>query len=434
MLRFLVLVLASFGTAVTVPAHALDVSVKKSLSLGPLGVSNSVYLSGPVERGDAEKVWNAIRVLDIDKPGASLHLTISSPGGSVTEALELGRLLNKLPRMLPITITSAVGTRGEPLAEPGDCASACVLIYLGATYRYLNQASRIGVHQFSFRDNSDLTPAEAASVSQLLAADVTEYLREVRVDPTLFSVMSQTFPEDIHWIEHEKLKEMRVVNEHVYDQRAEYKNVEGIYYLLLWQQSYWGENKIVAACTNGRMGFIAYLQPPDLAHVATHEHKLTVVADGEEFTPAWHEVPRPTERYGAAEFSLTPNQLARFASARKVGARMMMPGAEVFFGFEMDLHDSKLRDTIVGCARGSLAPLEADIPKAMTRLPGFDFTGGDLLPSGLRDITLQACEAACLGEPTCLGVSYVIESQWCWPKNTLSAPRRLEGVVSSVKP
>ncbi|MEC5293787.1 ATP-dependent Clp protease proteolytic subunit [Aurantimonas sp. C2-3-R2] len=418
------------------PAYALDVSVEKSLSLGPLGVSNSVYLSGPVENGDAEKVWNAIRTLDIDHPGTSLHVTISSPGGSVSEALKLGRLLNSLPTMLPLTITSTVGTRGEPLAEPGDCASACVLIYLGATYRYLDPASRIGVHQFSFRGDTEISPDEAVSVSQLLAADVSDYLQEVRVDPAFFSVMSQTFPEDIHWIDHDKLKEMRAVNEHIYDQSAEYKNVDGNYYLLLWQQSFWGENKIVAACSNGSMGFVAYLQPPDLAQVAANEHKLTLVADGEDFTPAWNEVPRPTARFGAAEFSLGPADLARFASARSVGARMMIPGASVFFGFEMDVPDSKLHDTIVGCAKSasaSVAQPELVSPEAMTRLPGFDFTGSDVLPDGLRNITLNACEAACQGEPSCLGVSYVIETQWCWPKHTLSAPRRLEGVVSSVK-
>lgn len=432
MLRILVPALVMIGLAAAVPAHALDVSVETRNS-GPFGVSSSVYLSGPVEKGDAEKIWNAIRVLEIQEPGASLHVTISSPGGSVTEALEIGRLLNSLPTMFPITITSAVGTRGEPLTIPGDCASACVLIYLGATYRFLNPDSRIGVHQFSFRDDSNLGSAEAASISQLLAADVTEYLREVRVDPMLFSVMSQTFPGDIHWIDHEKLKAMRVVNEHVYDQSSEYKNAEGMYYLLLWQQSYYGENKIVAGCYDGRMAFAAYLQPPDLAQVAMNEHKLVVLADGEEFPPAWHDVPRPTARFGAAHFTLSPAQLARFASARTVGARMMVPGAPVFFGFEMDVPDSKLRDTIVGCAN-SVAQPEMNASKTMTRLPGFDFTGGDLLPNGLRNITLQACESACQAEPACLGFTYVIESQWCWPKQALSAPRRTEGIVSSVKP
>jgi hypothetical protein len=436
MLRFRLLLLVALGITVTVPALSLEVSVETQ-DAGPFGLSNSVYLSGPVEIGDAEKVWNTIRVLDLENLTARFHVTINSPGGSVTEALDIGRLLSRLPIMFPITTTSSVGMNGEPTATPGDCASACILIYLGATYRFLDPASRIGVHQFSFRDESTLSPAETASITQLLAADVTEYLREVRVDPSLFSVMSQTFPEDIHWIDHEELKAMRVVNEHIYDQSAEYKNADGAYYLLLWQQSYWGENKIVATCVDGRTMFQAYLQPPDLALVASREHELTVLVDGEEFTPIWRTVPIPTARFGVADFSLDTAQLARFTAARSVGARMMIPGAPVFFGFEMNLPDSKLQDTIVGCINPALAasrrPASTE-PVGMTRLPGFDFAGGDLLPNGLRNVTLEACETACQSEPACIGVSYVTGSQWCWPKRTLTAPRRMAGVVSSVKP
>lgn len=419
-----------------VPARSLEVSVE-TRDLGPFGVSSSIYLSGPIESGDAEKFWNAVRVLDIENPGGRLHVTIDSPGGSVTEALDIGRLLNRLPLMSPITTTSSVGAKGNPTTMRGDCASACILIYLGATYRFFDPASRIGVHQFSFRDESTLSPAETASITQLLAADVTEYLREVRVDPSLFSVMSQTFPEDIHWIDRQELKALRIVNEHVFDQSAEYKNADGAYYLLLWQQSYWGENKIVAACNNGQMVFQAYIQPPDLAIVASHKHQLTVLADGEEFVPAWRTVPLPTARFAVADFSLDPAQLARFADARRVGARMMVSGAPVFFGFEMNLPDSKLRDTIAGCARPVLAQSSRPTvaaPVGMTRLPGFDFTGGDLLPEGLRNVSLEACEAACRSEPACVGISYVIGSRWCWPKEALAAPRRMEGVVSSVKP
>lgn len=346
-LRFPFLLLISLG--MSLPAHALDVTVDSS-NMGPLGVSSSVYLTGPIVVGDAEKVWNAIRTLDIQTVGARLHVTISSPGGSVTEALKIGRLLNKLPSLSPITVTSSVGIRGEPLDAAGDCASACVLIYLGATYRYLNSDSRLGVHQFSF-GNSGISSADAASSSQLLAADVTEYLREVRVDQSLFTAMSTTLPENIHWVNHDWLKEMRVVNENILDESSEYKNVDGTFYLLLWQQSYYGENKIVALCNSGKVVFIAYLQPPDLAEISERNHKLTVVADGEEFAPAWNAIPKPTERFATAEFSLNPSQLARFASARSVGARMMVPGAGLFFGFEMKLPDTKLHDVIVGCSK-----------------------------------------------------------------------------------
>lgn len=313
--------------------------------------SNNIWLSGQIEQGDAEKVWEAIRGLDIQTPGATLAVTISSPGGSMVEGLEIGRLLNSLPSMLPVTVTSAVGTKGEVLSDPGECASACVLVYLGAQYRFLSPGSRIGVHQFSFGDESTITSPEAASVSQLLAAEVMEFLRETRVDPDMFSLMSRTFPEDIHWIDVSELTRMRAVNEWVIDQSAEYKNANGTFYLLLWQQSYWGENKLVAGCTDGKVEFVALLQPPDLAFVDAVPHEVTMVVDGEELTPRFRTVPQATERFGSAGFTLDSMQLTRAAYAKSVGARMQVPGADMFFGFEMDLTDEKLKDTILGCSR-----------------------------------------------------------------------------------
>jgi hypothetical protein len=50
------------------------------LSIVPRGAgSNTVYLSGPIERGDAEKIWNGIRGLDYDVLGSELNIIIDSP-------------------------------------------------------------------------------------------------------------------------------------------------------------------------------------------------------------------------------------------------------------------------------------------------------------------------------------------------------------------
>ncbi len=350
MLRYLfVVVYAIWGLGCVSQSYALDIAIREH-GTNPLGYrSTSVYLTGPIVSGDAEKFWNTIRVIDFETPGAALHVTISSPGGAVTEALKIGRVLNNLPRMVPVTISTQVGVESSPLTKPGDCASACVLIYLGGTYRYLADESRIGVHQFSFNNSNTLSADSAASASQLLAADVTEYLRKVEVDPNLFTIMSQTFPDDIHWIDHSMLKALHVVNEHISEESSEYKNAEGAFYLLLHQQSFYGENKIVAACNNGQMLFIAYLQPPSLENVANQLHELTLLVDGYEFIPSSYTNPTPTARFAQSSFTLNAAQLAQFAKAKSVGARMKVPGAPIFFGFEMELPDRKLFDTISGC-------------------------------------------------------------------------------------
>jgi len=431
-MRRIIFSVLMIGLGAAFPADALEITVETK-KLGPFGVSNRIYLSGPINNGDAEKFKDALGKIDIDDPSANLHLIIHSPGGSITEALKMGRLLNAIASLFPATVTSDVGIRGDEVSKPGDCASACVLIYLGGTYRFLQSGSRIGVHQFYFDGDKSISSSAAVSVSQLLAAEVTEYLREVRADASLFSEMAKTGPEDINWVDRSRLEELRVVTNHIYDQGSEYKNLDGIYYLLLWQKSYYGENKITAACIDGEMFFQAYLQPPDLTSVP-RLHELTVLVDGEEFVPFRREKPAASPRFELAAFALDAGQLMKFATAKTIGARMMVPGAPVFWGFEMKIPDNKLRDTITGCESGLRAQTTSRSPNAMNRLSGFDFTGGDLLPSGVRGITLQACEAVCQAEPSCLGISYVSKSQWCWPKKSLSAPQRAEGVVSSVKP
>ncbi|WP_435656162.1 hypothetical protein [Brucella pituitosa] len=304
-------------------------------------------MTGPIVSGDAEKVWNVVRQSNIEQPGTRVHVMLSSPGGSLQEGLKLGRLLASLPKILPITVSSAVSENGHA----SDCASACVLIYLGATFRFLDPNSRIGVHQFAFDNTSGIEANTATSISQLLSAEVTEYLREVDVDTKLFSFMSNTSAAEIHWVDHEDLKNLNVLNEFVYDESSEYKNADGQYYLLLRQQSYFGENKIIAACDKGKVVFIAYLQPPNLEVIAEIEHELTVIADGHEFRPTYYERPTPTARFSSSFFELDQKQLQRLTIARSVGARMKIPGDSLFFGFEMMLKDTKLKDTIRGCTK-----------------------------------------------------------------------------------
>lgn len=48
----------------------------------------------------------------------------------------------------------------------------------------------------------------------------------------------------------------------------------------------------------------------------------------------------------------------------------------------------------------------------MTRQNGMDLRGADLLPNGIRDISLDECERQCLAASDCAAVSYVIDMQW----------------------
>lgn len=109
--RLVAIIAVVLGLSLTAPSHALDVSVQ-ALANGPFGTSSRLYLSGLVEPGDADKVWKAVRTLDLQEPGASIHVIIDSPGGALSEGLKIGRLLDKLPTLFPVTVTSNVGKTG----------------------------------------------------------------------------------------------------------------------------------------------------------------------------------------------------------------------------------------------------------------------------------------------------------------------------------
>jgi hypothetical protein len=163
-------------------------------------------------------------------------------------------------------------------------------------------------------------------------------------------------------------------------------------------------------------------------------HELTVIVDGEEIAPAYRDVPEAGERFASATFTLSPDQLLRLSGARSVGARMMVPGAGVFFGFEMDVPDTKLRDTILGCTNVAQSPRSAPAEPTMSMLPGADLAGGDMLPMGLRDFSFDECLEFCRGERACRAVTWVAEQRWCWPKDRLAHPQPANGMISAYKP
>ena len=80
---------------------------------------------------------------------------------------------------------------------PGQCSSACVFAYLGGSFRYLSDASNLGVHQFSINDNN-LQAGTAIAISQEAAAQIVEFIKKSRVDIQFFTLMTSALPSEIY--------------------------------------------------------------------------------------------------------------------------------------------------------------------------------------------------------------------------------------------
>lgn len=154
-------------------------------------------LSGSIERGDGERIARQISArMTAEAPPKQVFL--NSPGGSVTDALELGRAIR----------AAGLGTA----MEDGDiCLSACPYIFAAGVTRRAEDGARIGVHQHYFGENTLLPAFIAVSDIQRGQGLVVEYLVEMGIDLRLMQPALITPPEEIYLLSREELEEFNLV-------------------------------------------------------------------------------------------------------------------------------------------------------------------------------------------------------------------------------
>lgn len=399
------------------PAAALAMEIETDvLDLRPVNDPLlRVEMTGEILPGDTRKLEAALGQY---APGQfrEILFLMDSPGGEVFEGLEIGRIIAARPEITSVQ----VGTKERPDAI---CASACVYTYLGADYRNLAERGRLGVHRFS-APGMELDGHEALSDAQEISGLILSYITDMRADPQLFRAMTDTAAEDIHWLRREDLEEWRVVNGNVYDELAEYVNIEGKVRLMLQQISRFGDSRMLLTCPDNRVLALVNLAEPELTMLGT----MDLVIDGEGIEiDEWHVLDRENGRLRAV-FMIPPHLTGRVAAAKTIGARAVLPSNEMFFGFEQTIRDEKLRDMVGGC----VGQASFDLPPMLV-LDETDLPGRDLSQSGFRDISFRQCQQLCIAEPGCEAVSYVTAKRWCWPKGAGASPRPAPGVISALR-
>ena len=67
------------------------------------------------------------------------------------------------------------------------------------------------------------------------------------------------------------------------------------------------------------------------------------------------------------------------------------------------------------------------------RLVSTDIAGADILPRGIKGVSINECEWFCSSSTVCVGYSYVPQTSWCWPKDRAFPLVSKPGIVSGVK-
>ena len=147
-------------------------------------------LEGGISAGDAPRL---IDLIDAADP-APETLLLQSPGGSVHDALVLGRHIR------------AKGIATQILA--GEfCYSACPYLLAAGTTRDIDNDASVGVHQHYFGENTFLPAAFAVEDIQRGQGEVMTYLDEMGIDPLVMQHALSTPPDEIYVLLRDELEE-----------------------------------------------------------------------------------------------------------------------------------------------------------------------------------------------------------------------------------
>jgi hypothetical protein len=145
------------------------------------GSGKALLLTGTISEGDSRRFTEHLAALPAPPNAIALH----SPGGLVSEALQIGREI----RHAGLRVVVAPGA---------SCFSACPYILAGGEERSVSREGRVGVHQHYFGENSYLPAFLAVSDVQEGQGEVMAYLDEMGIDPMVMAKALMTPPEDIY--------------------------------------------------------------------------------------------------------------------------------------------------------------------------------------------------------------------------------------------
>lgn len=172
------------------PGTQIDGPMPDRLVLEPLEDGRAL-LTGRIEPGDAARIADQIAATP------ARDILLHSPGGSVIDALDIGRALR------------AAGKTTQ-VRERDVCLSACPYILAAGTERRVAEGGRVGLHQHYFGENTFLPAFLAVQDIQRGQGEVMRYLDQMGVDPMMLVHSLSTPPQAIYLLSVEELSRYRL--------------------------------------------------------------------------------------------------------------------------------------------------------------------------------------------------------------------------------
>jgi hypothetical protein len=136
---------------------------------------------------------------EIEKRGDYVKtVVLHSPGGSVQDALKIGRLIRERKY-------------NTEVLDARYCASSCPLVFAGGVERLAAPKAAIGVHQVSaLTSAASATMADGMSSAQRVSAEVQRYLRDMGVDSQVWVHAMETPANELFYFKPDELLTLKL--------------------------------------------------------------------------------------------------------------------------------------------------------------------------------------------------------------------------------
>ena len=138
---------------------------------------------------------------EIAKRGAYVKtIVLHSPGGSVRDALAIGRLIR--------------ARKFDTAVENGRyCASSCPLIFAGGIERRAGEKAAIGVHQVSALSREPLSAETGMDNAQRVSAECQRFLRDMGIDAAVWLHAMETPKEELYYFENKDMLALKLATQ-----------------------------------------------------------------------------------------------------------------------------------------------------------------------------------------------------------------------------
>lgn len=177
------LLLCSLLCCLTLPAYSADIRYVpvSAIDTGHISDYPHVEIVGEITEGDPARLRKALaQVMSVRNTKRLMNplVILDSPGGSVSIALEMGRILRN-----SLAITA--------VERDKSCSSSCVFLLVGGVDRFIFMNGKIGLHRPRFEAEiyGNLSKDEARAAYNTLVQRCVEYMKEMGISDSVFSDM-----------------------------------------------------------------------------------------------------------------------------------------------------------------------------------------------------------------------------------------------------